>query len=147
MGIFHKQREVVNRAPVDIAITFDGQQTTLPPGRSTVPEVVIPYGKNQNPVMGTQDPNNPHLGGAQYLLGAVGKWDGQEDNITPLTPEEWAAHLGQPQRINAQEAFEEKYGTDPKAKLVKLGAPVKSAARSRADAGEGPKGLATFESK
>lgn len=140
MGIFYNTVAVVNRAPESITVRFDGQDISLPPGDNQLPECVIPFGKNQNPIMGSQDPNNPHISGADYLLAVPG-----EDNCTPLTPEQWADHLGQPCRQNAQDAFNEKYGSDPKAKLITLGKGRKSTAMNRSDAGSSSAGLATFE--
>lgn len=138
--VFHEMCDVVNRAPENITVRYDGQEITLPPGANRIPVVTVPFGKNQNPVMGSQDPNNPHMGGADYLLGVVG-----EDNCALLTAEEWASHLDKPCRHNAQAAFEEKYGGDPKAKMVVLNKGKKSTASSRADAGGTMGGIATFE--
>lgn len=142
MGIFYAQKKVFNRAPENISVRFDGQEITIPPGEYALPAITIPHGKNQNPVMGTQDPNNPHISGGQYLLAVVG-----EDDCTPLTPQEWATHLGQPCRMDIQASFEEKYGQDPKAKLVTLGKNRRSTATSRADAGSAPRGDAEFSAK
>ena len=143
MGIFQNLVEVVNRAPEDITITFDGQCKTLTPGTNHIPRVTVDYGKNQNPIMGSQSPYNPHISGAKYLIGVVGE-DTPED-CEPLTAAEWADHLGQPQRENAQLAFEDKYGGDPKAKLVVRGRKGKPAAASVYEAGRGAPGSGTFE--
>ncbi len=131
MGIFLEQVELFNRAPVDLTVQFDGQCKTLKPGKTTVPGVVVQYAKNQNPVMGSQDPYNPHISGAQYLVGVVGS----KDNCEPLTAEEWADHLNQPCRENVQQWFEDNYGSDAKAKLVARGKGKKTTANSRYDAG------------
>lgn len=139
MGLFQEMQQVVNRAPVDITVTFDGQQITLSPGEHTLPKIAVPNGKNQNPVMGSADPNNPHISGADYLLGVVG-----EDNCTPLTKEEWATHLDKPCRVNEQEAFQERYGSDPKARLIVMGKGKKAAATSRAEASDPSRGNANF---
>lgn len=150
MGIFFEQVCLVNRAPVNLSIMFDGQEKTLIPGDNLVPEVVVSFAKNQNPVMGSQDPNNPHISGARYLVG-VKMADGEPfhgDEIEPLTEEEWAAHLNRPCRSDEQAAFEEKYGGDPKAKLVVHGKGRKSTANSRYEAGgSGQQGTAGFSSK
>jgi len=136
MGVFYQLVEVINRAPVDITITFDGQCKTLTPGKNYIPAMTIQYGKNQNPIMGSQDPHNPHISGAKYLIGVPGE-DLPED-CEPLTPEEWAAHLGEPARDNTQQSFEENYGNDPKAKLVVRGKGRRSTANSRYEAGAAP---------
>lgn len=147
MGIFYEQVEVVNRAPIPLNVRFDGQDMVLVPGKNIVPKVAVQYGKNQNPVMGTQDPENPHISGAEFLIGVIGS----RDNCEPLTPEEWAIHLGKPCRMDTDALFEERYGNDPKAKMIlhggRKGGKNKSAsfARSRNEAGGDPQGISTFE--
>lgn len=141
MGIFYEMTELINRAPVDITVTFDGQCKTLKPGKNVVPKAVIQHAKNQNPIMGSGDPNNPHISGAQYLVGCPEDLD----NCEPLTEEEWATHLGKPSRIDEQAAFQERYGGDPKAKLVIHGKGKKTIAGSRHEAGGNPRGESTFE--
>jgi hypothetical protein len=142
MGIFYDQIEVFNRAPVPLSVRFDGQELTLPPGPGRLPSITIPFAMNQNPVMGSQDPNNPHWSGAQYLIGVVGKSDFP---CEPLTKEEWEAHLGRPCRLDEVAIFEEKYSGDPKAKMVTRGQKDKPAARNRYEAGGAGKTLASFE--
>lgn len=147
-GIFQEMVELVNRAPEPLSVQFDGQSKVLAPGVNLVPRVVVPFAKNQNPVMGTQDPYNPHITGCQYLVGVVAPVGAkQKDPIEPLTDEEWAEHLGKPCREDVQQLFEDKYGTDPKAKLVLLNKGKKSTARSRHDAGASPTGNADFSGK
>ena len=143
MGVFAETIELVNRAPVDLMIQFDGQTKILHPGINVVPKVVLSYAKNQNPIMGTQDPYNPHASGAQYLVGVKGT----KDNIEPLTKEEWEIHLGKPCREDVDQMFADKYGSDPKARLVLLNKGAKSAARSRMDAGSSPSGNSDFSGK
>jgi hypothetical protein len=79
---------VVNRTPVPLNVRFDGQDTVLPPGESPLPKVAVGYAKNQNPIMGSADPNNPSLSGARYLLGVKGT----PDECTPLSQGEWNDH-------------------------------------------------------
>lgn len=140
MGIFFESVNLVNRAPVALTVTFDGQAKTLKVGDNVgIPAMVVEYAKNQNPIMGTQDPNNPHMSGARYLVG-VKLDDGTPvygDEIEPLTEAEWAAHMGRPCRTDEQEAFNERYGGDPQAKLVVHGKGRRSTATSRTDAGAG----------
>lgn len=98
MGIFYQMTEVFNRTPVKLNVRFDGQDIDIPPGKSTIPSVAVDYAKNQNPVMGSADANNPFMSGARYLLGIVGK-----DDCEPLTDAEWRTHLGKPARIDMDE--------------------------------------------
>lgn len=142
MGIFFKLTPVVNVAPIPINVRFDGQDIELAPGANSLPDVAIPFGKNQNPIMGSQDPNNPHMSGARYLLRVVGT-----DDCTPMTAEEWADHLGRPCRMDEQVLFAEQYGGDPKARMVTHGKGKKIAAGSRYEAGTNPQGLAAFDSR
>jgi len=149
MGIFYDQVTLVNRAPINLTVMFDGQAKTLTPGDNVVPEIVVGFAKNQNPVMGSQDPGNPHMSGARYLVG-VKLADGQPypgDEIEPLTKEEWEDHCNRPCREDEQAAFEEKYGGDPKARLVVHGKGRKTAAKSRYEAGGSSQGTADFSSK
>ena len=96
MAVFHELVTLVNRAPVDLSIRFDGQETTIRPGENQVPKIVIPYAKNQNPIMGSADADNPGLRGARYLVGVKGT----KDPVEPLTTKEWNDHLGKPSRMD-----------------------------------------------
>ena len=118
-------------------------ESVLDFGEDKIPNVTVLFAKNQNPIMGSQDPNNPHVSGGRYLI--VEK--GEDGYGIPLTKDEWNEHLGQPQRIDAQAAFQEKYGSDPKAKLVTWGKGRKSTAGSRYEAGGTPAGNAAFSGK
>lgn len=142
MGIFHESVELFNRAPIDLTVTFDGQAKTLKPGLNSVPAVVVPYAKNQNPIMGSQDPYNPNISGCRFLVGVPGK-----DECKPLTKAEWEDHLSRPCREDEQRWFEDRYGNDPKAKLVTHGKGRKNTAQSRYDAGSAPTGTAEFSGK
>lgn len=134
MGIFFEQAVLINRAPINLTVTFDGQAKTLVPGENIVPLVVVDYAKNQNPIMGKQDPNNPNISGGKYLVGVKGGYD---EETEPLTIEEWEAHLNRPCRTDEQEAFIERYGGDPKARMVIHGKGRKTTANSRTEAGSG----------
>lgn len=103
VGVFQDLREVVNRAPVDLTVTFDGQSHTMKPGKNMIPAVTIPYAKNQNPQKGTGDLDNPTATGVAFLLGVVGT----PDNCDPLTDEEWAAHCISPSRFNTDDILEQ----------------------------------------
>ena len=143
MGIFYEQVELVNRTPVNLSVRFDGQEKTLKPGTNMVPAVVVPYAKNQNPIMGSQNPNDPTIHGARYLVGVAT----EGDPVEPLTKEEWETHLNRPCRMDEQALFQERYGNDPKARLVRHGKGRRTAATSLYDAGTGPKGNSSFESR
>jgi hypothetical protein len=146
MGIFYDTVPCLNRSPIDVTITFDGQSKTLPANKVThVPKVAIAFGKNQNPVMGSQSIHNPHISGAKYLIADLSDDDTSDNEHTPMTEAEWLEHLRQPQRINAQEAFEEKYAGDPKAKLVARGVGRRTAAGSVYEAGRSIAGASSFE--
>ncbi len=143
MGIFLEQVILFNRAPIALIVQFDGQCKTLEPGNNTVPGVTVQFAKNQNPIMGSQDPYNPHISGGRYLVGVVGT----KDDVTPLTKEEWDAHLGAPCREDVQRLFDDKYGSDPKAKLQTYGKGRKTTASSRHDAGSSPSGNSEFSGR
>ena len=130
MGIFHELVTVINLAPVPLSVTFDGQQSTIPVGESALPKIAIPYAKNQNPVMGSADPNNPSLSGAQYLISVKGS---KRDRQTVLNPDEWAAHLDAPCRLNQDDFFEDRLV--PGERVVVRGKGRKVQARSLFDAG------------
>lgn len=142
-GIFPETVELFNRAPIELSVCFDGQSKALTPGKNLVPRMVVPFAKNQNPIMGTADPYNPHMSGGQYLVGVVGT----KDNCTPLTKDEWEEHLRRPCREDEQILFQDKYGNDPKAKLVVHGKGRRTTASSRSDAGSAPRGAADFSGK
>ncbi len=131
IGIFYEMCELTNRSPVNLTVQFDGQCKTLTPGKNVVPVAVIQFAKNQNPIMGSQSPHDPTIAGAQYLVGCAEFGD----DVEPLTEEEWADHLGKPSRADEQEAFQERYGGDPKARLVVQGKGRKTTARSGYEAG------------
>lgn len=142
MGIFYEYVDIVNRAPIALTVRFDGQDITLPPGPGRLPKLVLPFAQNQNPINGTMDPNNPHRSGCKYLIAEVGY--NEPEDCEMLTLEQWEDHLKRPCRMDERAAFEERYGTDPKAKLVLLGKGRRSTATSRADAGAAPRGAAEF---
>ena len=102
MGIFQDLVVLVNRAPVPLSVRFDGQETTILPGENNIPRVCISNAKNQNPIMGSQQPYIPHMSGAKYLVGVKGT----KDDCTPLTKAEWLAHLGNPSRYDVDALFD-----------------------------------------
>lgn len=145
MGYFYEMCEVFNRTPEVLSITFDGQQMPLPPLAYTqVPKVAIGCGLNQNPVMGSVDPNNPDVSGGQYLIGIK---DDSDYPCIPLTADEWATHLGKPCRTDELAAFQETYGHDSKARLVSNNKGKKTTANNRSEAASGYVGNASFSAK
>lgn len=148
MGIFYEQSKVVNRAPVNITVRFDGQDMTLTPGINVLPKLAVQYGKNQNPIMGTADPADPSIAGGKYLLGEMDV--DSEEECALLTEDEWNTHLGKPCRLDEQAMFDERYGNDPKARMIVHGqkrtkGKETSPTRSRSEAGGAQRGLAEFE--
>lgn len=131
MAVFQKLVPVFNRAPINVSVRFDGQEKTLPPGHNEIPDITVMFAKNQNPVMGSADVNNPHVSGGRYLVVEAGE-DGYG---VPMTDSEWNVHLNKPSRFDEDAAFAEKYGNDPKARLVLRGKGRPSTAFSRFDAG------------
>ena len=143
MAVFQKLVPAFNRAPVPLNIRFDGQDYTMQPGEDFLPEICVLFAKNQNPVFGSADPNNPHVSGGRYLI--VEK--GEDGYGQPLTAAEWTDHCGKPSRYDEESAFREKYAGDPKARLVVWGKGRASTANSRYEAGGQPTGLAEFSGK
>lgn len=143
MGVFQTLVPLRSRAPVELNIRFDGQDMKIPPLEAVmVPQVVVYFAKNQNPVMGKSDPSNPHISGGEYLVGVEGK-----DNCEPLTKEEWEDHLSRPLRVDEEALFEEFHGGDPTAKkYISKGGKRgrKPAARNRYEAGSSPGGDSAF---
>jgi len=145
MGIFYESCEVFNRTPVVLNIVFDGQELSLPPLKATaVPKVAIVNGLNQNPIMGSVDPNDPSISGGRYLFGVVGN---DEYPCTPLTKDEWEDHLGRPCRTDEVAAFQETYGNDPKARLIANNKGKKTTANNRTEAGAAHRGRADFSAR
>ena len=143
MGIFYEYIDVFNRAPVDLSVRFDGQDINVPVGLSKLPKLIVNgFAKNQHPIMGRTDPNNPHLSGGEYLIGIVGI-----DECTPLTKAEWEEHLSRPCRDDERAIFAERYANDPKARQVVYGKGRKTTASNRYEAGGNPGGIAAFEAE
>lgn len=143
MGIFLKRLRIFNRAPIPLSVMFDGQREDLPPGQSELPEAAVWKAQNQNPIMGTGDPYNPGANGTKYLI----VMEGEEGFGVPLTKLEWETHCKRPCREDETIWFQEKYGDDPKAKLIQRGSRQSVAARNRAEVAEIPKGNAEFTAR
>lgn len=101
-GVFQDLIEIVNRTPVNLSVQFDGQSHTLTPGRNFIPRVTVPYAKNQNPLKGSGDLDNPTASGVLFLLGIPSF----NENCEPLTEEEWDAHNASPSRFNADDIID-----------------------------------------
>lgn len=127
-GVFQDMVPVVNRAPVPLTVTFDGQTTNINPGPGFLPSVTIVYAKNQNPIMGSVDPNNPAISGGDYLIGVVGR-----DNTDILTPAEWNAHCDAISRVDLKTLLEDELG--PGQRVEVRGKGRKTQARNSFDAG------------
>ena len=127
---FPKQVKVFNRAPITLSMMFDGERHPLPPGEQALPEHTIAKAQNQNPIMGTGDPYNPGVLGTKYLIVR----EDEEGFGEPLTREQWEDHCNRPCREDETIWFNEKYGDDPKAKLIKRGSKGSVHARNRSEA-------------
>lgn len=123
MGIFQDLVEVVNRTPWELTIRFDGQEMTLVRNydfikqedgtfeakrrkgvSNMIPSQTVQYALNQNPLMGSQDPDNPTMSGAEYLIGIPTK-----PNKYPceaLDSEQISAQENRPSRFNHEELME-----------------------------------------
>lgn len=50
--------KILNRAPWPLKVMKDGRQHDIPVGESHITEDLVPFARQQNPVMGTEDPNS-----------------------------------------------------------------------------------------
>jgi hypothetical protein len=130
MGVFQDMVTVINLSPETLTVTFDGQSTDIPPGEYSLPRVTLPYAKNQNPIFGSADMDNPHITGALYLIVEKGKKGERQE---PFTPEEWAIIKDKPSRFDLDEFFAQNLG--PKERVVSQGKGRKTQAKSSFDAG------------
>ena len=117
MGIFQQMLKVYNRAPWPISIRFDGQDMVLKPGVNEIPEQVLPNALNQHPLMGSQDPDNPHVTGAEYLIGIIGKE--KKYPCDPLTPEQIEQQTNNPSRWDYMPMFDGQLGKQDKVEVRK----------------------------
>jgi hypothetical protein len=128
MGIFYDMTEVVNRGRAVCVVKFDGQELDIAPGPAVIPTMALLVAKNQNPVRGTAQMDNPTVSGCEYLIGIKGK-----DDCTPLTDEQWAAHVNAPSRWDMDDYFSERLG--PKEHMIVRGKGRPTQAKSSFDAG------------
>lgn len=75
---------LINRTTHQLVCTFDGEQLTIEPGENPgFPAVAVPYAKEQNPIMGTQDPLRPSV--RKYLVGVKPtKGVDSNDDVSPI---------------------------------------------------------------
>lgn len=106
MAIFGETVNLVNRTKKLLNARFDGRDEAIFPGENPgFPKVAVTYAKRQNPLMGSEDPQNPTLSGCEYLVGVKVKTGEQQvDDITPLEQNEEA-----PQRFNRDTLHEKGY--------------------------------------
>lgn len=125
MNFFGDTVTIINRAPWPINVRWDGKDVTLQPGETPgFPRLAVPYAKNQNPLMGSEDPEDPSR--FEYLVGVKGS---KRDNLKPLTKAEIEQHETSPQRLN-RAAMQEMRG-DVKAREVVRGKKQPSAFQAR----------------
>jgi hypothetical protein len=80
---------LINRSSKTVVGTWDGRRYQITPGKHSFPEAMAVKFKEQNPVMGSQDPYSLEK---DYLLGI-------EDHNDPITPIEQSA---KPELMNRQ---------------------------------------------
>jgi hypothetical protein len=98
LNFFGDTVTIVNRAPWPLNVRWDGKDVTLQPGETPgFPRMAVPYAKNQNPLMGSEDPYDPTK--FEYLVGVKGS---KKDNLEPLTAAEIEQHKTAPQRLNRE---------------------------------------------
>lgn len=130
MGVFHDMVTVINLAPVKLTVTFDGQSTDLPPGESVIPRIALSHAKNQNPVFGSADMDNPNITGCQYLIAEKGKPGERQE---PFDAEEWKLIENRPSRFDLDQYFADTLG--PKERVITTGKGRKTQAKSSFEAG------------
>lgn len=131
LNFFGDTVTIVNRAPWPINVRWDGRDVVLQPGETPgFPRLAVPYAKNQNPLMGSEDPHDPTK--FQYLVGVRGV---KRDICDPLTDEEILQHTTSPQRLNRALMQEER--GDSKAREVVRGKKQPPTFQARYDFGAG----------
>lgn len=63
---------LVNRSSKPLIGTWDGKHTVIAPGKHEFPDYKAQKFKDQNPVMGSEDPRTGHI---EYLMGIVEEGD------------------------------------------------------------------------
>jgi hypothetical protein len=86
MAIMGETVNLVNRTSKPLTVRYDGRKETIAPGENPgFPKEAVLYAKRQNPLMGSEDPENPTMSGTQYLVGVkVKAGERQTDDISPL---------------------------------------------------------------
>ncbi len=70
MGAFHTLVEVINRTSKPLSVRYDGQDEVLRPNydaegnflpevHNMIPDITVDYARNQNILMGSEDPEDP----------------------------------------------------------------------------------------
>jgi len=137
MSIFGETVTLRNLTPkaakVTLRVQYDGRRQDILPGDNPgFPKVAVRFAKQQNPVMGSEDPDDPTITGSRYLVAVVNGGE-QGDDDPELTMEQWYAHLGKPSRINRELANLDLV-SDKKKHEVLRGKPI-SAREARAHVG------------
>lgn len=125
MGVFFEMCEVVNRTSKPLNARFDGQDMTLEPNydsdgkllldvHNMLPTVAVQYAKNQNVLMGSEDPTEPS--NYEVLVGIkVKKGQTQKDDISYCEQSE------EPTPVKLDE-----YLDDPNLRIQKSGRKVRA---------------------
>ena len=82
MGVFQTLVEVINRTSQPLMVRYDGQDTVLRPNydaegnflpeiHNLIPDITVDYARNQNILMGSEDPEDPS--DYQMLVGVLAK--------------------------------------------------------------------------
>jgi hypothetical protein len=96
MAIFGETVTLVNRTKKKLNARFDGRDQTILPGKNPgFPKIAVQNAKLQNVLMGSEDPTNPTVSGAEYLVGVEGV-----DDCSPIEQSD------APQRYNRETLHE-----------------------------------------
>jgi len=125
MGIFFDTIEVVNRTSKQLNVRFDGQDMTLEPNydengnelegvHNMLPTIAVPYAKNQNILMGSEDPSEPSV--FDVLVGVKAKaGEKQKDDIS------FCEQSDEPTQVKLDELLQ-----DPSLKIQRAGRKVRA---------------------
>lgn len=106
LGNFRNSVTIVNRTigggdfEEDLNVRYDGEDITLKPGENHgFPLVAVPFAKAQNPLKGTQHPNDP-----RRVICKVGVL-GTKDPVTPIDEVDLAIAAGKLERVDRDGSF------------------------------------------
>jgi hypothetical protein len=109
MSIFGPTVTLINRTSRVLNVRFDGRDQEIKPGKNYgFPEKVVPYAKEQNVLMGSEDPENPTYSGRVHLVGV----EGTQDDVSPLE------QSNAPQRYNRNSAYFKRLQTGKSKEIV-----------------------------